>query len=163
MQQGQKFFTIISVLCLALVVQLALIFADCKDTPTRTAVGFATAYFNLDPSMADYLCKEFVEQEDADLVQAYINQVGDEARQSGFELSYMRMRLFGVQTEILSESESEAEVRITAKARRNINPVFTIIAKFFAIGESHPIDETLNLIKEDGRWKVCGKAFSLAV
>jgi hypothetical protein len=163
MQQGQKFFTIIAVLCLALVLQLALIYADSKDTPARTAAGFATAYFNLDPSMGDYLCSEFVEQEDADLVQAYINQVADEARQSGFELNYMRMRLFSLHTEVLSQSESEAEVHITAKAKRNLNPVFTIIAKFFSLGETHPIDETLNLIKEDGRWKVCGKAFELTV
>ena len=163
MQQGQKFFTIIAVLCLALVVQLALIFADCKDTPARTAAGFATAYFNLDPAMADYLCNEFLEQEDTDLVQAYINQVADQARQSGFEPNYMRMRLFSLHTEVISQSESAAEVHITAKARRNLNPVFTIIAKFFHLGENHPIDETLNLIKEDGRWKVCGKAFELAV
>ena len=163
MQQGQRFFTIIAVLCLGLVVQLVLIFADSKDTPARTAVGFATAYFNLNPSMADYLCNELVEQEDANLVQNYINQVADQARQSGFEMNYMRMRLFSVHTEIVSQSESEAEVRITAKARRNINPVFTLIAKFFYIGETHPVDETLKLIKEDGRWKICGNAFSLAV
>jgi hypothetical protein len=163
MQQGQRFFTIIAVLCVALVVQVALIYADSKDTPARTAIGFATAYFNLNPSMADYLCSEFMEQEDTNLVQDYINQVADEARQSGFELNYMRMRLFAVHTAILSESESEAEVRITATARRNINPVFTIIAKIFSIGESHPIDETLQLVKEDGSWKVCGTAFSLTV
>ncbi len=163
MQQGQRFFIIISVLCLALVVQLALLYADSKATPAKTAVGFATAYFNLNPSMAGYLCNEFVEQEETNRVQDYINQVADRARQSGFEPNYMRMRLFGVHTEIVSLGETEAEVRITAKARRNINPVFTIIAKLFAIGESHPIDETLKLIKEDGRWKVCGNAFSLTV
>ena len=163
MQQGQKFFTIIAVLCLGLVVQVALIFADSKDTPARTAVGFATAYYNLNPSMADYLCSELAAQDDVDLVEAYINQVADQARQSGFEFNYMRMRLFSVHTEVLSQSESEAAVRITAVARRNINPVFTLVAKLFYIGESHPVDQTLNLIKEDGRWKVCGNAFSLAV
>lgn len=163
MQQGQRFFTIIAVLCLALVVQVVAIFADTRDTPVKAAVGFAKAYFNVDPAMANYLCNEFIEQEDQNLVQDYIDQVADEARQSGFEPNYMRMRLFAVHTEVLSESESEAEVRITATARRNINPVFTIIAKLFYIGESHPVDETLSLIKEEGRWKVCGGAFSLAV
>ena len=163
MQQGQRFFIIISVLCLGLVVQLVLVFADSKDTPARTAVGFATAYFNLNPAMADYLCNEFVEQEETNLVQDYINKVADQARQSGFELNYMRMRLFAVHSEILSKSETEAEVRITAKARRNINPVFTLIAKLFDIGETHPVDETLKLIREDGKWKICGKAFSLTV
>ena len=163
MQQGQRFFTIIAVLCVALVLQLVLVFADSKDTPVKTAVGFATAYFNLNPSMSEYLCNELAGQEDANLVQVYINQVADEARQSGFDFNYMRKRLFAVHTEILSESESEAEVRITAKAKRNINPVFTIIAKLFFIGETYPIDETLKLIKEDGKWKVCGKAFSLSV
>ena len=113
--------------------------------------------------MTDYLCSELAEQRDAGLVQDYINQVADQARQSGFELNYMRKRLFSVHTEILSQSESAAEVRITATAKRNINPAFTIIAKLFFIGETYAIDETLKLIKEEGKWKVCGQVFDLAV
>jgi hypothetical protein len=44
-----------------------------------------------------------------------------------------------------------------------INPVFTIIGKLFFIGETYEVDETLNIIKEDGKWKVCGRAFLLPV
>lgn len=163
MQQGKQLIIIGAVLLAGIVLQLVLIFAESKDTPSKAAVGFATEYYNLSPSMTDYLCSELAEQRDAGMVQDYINQVADQARQSGFELSYMRKRLFSVHTEILSQTESAAEVRITAKAKRNINPAFTIIAKLFFIGETYPIDETLNLIREEGKWKVCGQVFDLAV
>lgn len=113
--------------------------------------------------MADYLCSELTAEEDVDLVKTYIEHVADEARMVGFDLNYMRKKLFSVHTEIITQSESEAEVHITAQGKRNINPVFTLIAKLFFIGETYHIDETLKMIKEDGRWKVCGKAFLLAV
>ena len=163
MEQGSRFFAIISVIILGLVLQVFLGVLDCKQTPTKIAVAFTKAYYNLDMSMADYLCKELTEEGDFDIVGAYINRVADEARTSGFDLKYMRNRLYSIHTEIISESESEAEVRITATRKRNINPIYTVIGKLFLIGETYTVDETLNLIREDDKWKVCGKAFSLTV
>jgi len=29
------------------------------------------------------------------------------------------------------------------------------------MGETHPVETTLDLVKEDGAWKVCGKPFRL--
>jgi hypothetical protein len=163
MDKGDRFFTIISVLIVGLILQLFLGFLDSRDTPAKTAVEFAKAYFNLEPSMGDYLCAEYTADEENNAVAAHIQRVADEARIGGFELNYMRSRLFAVHTEVVSLNDSEAEVRITAERKRNINPVFTIIAKLFFIGETYRVDQTLKLIKEDGEWKVCGKAFDLAV
>lgn len=163
MSQGDRFFTFIAVLVVALVLQLFLGYLDTRDTAAKAAVNFTKAYFQLDESMADYLCSELTAEEDVDLVKTYIEHVADEARMVGFDLNYMRKKLFSVHTEIITQSESEAEVHITAQGKRNINPVFTLIAKLFFIGETYHIDETLKMIKEDGRWKVCGKAFLLAV
>lgn len=163
MAQGSRFFTIVSVIIVGLVLQVFLIFADSRDTPSRVVVGFAKAYYNLDRSMADYLCKDFAAEEDVDVVGNYIDQVADEARVVGFDLKYMRSFLYSVQTEVISESDTEADVRITATRKRNINLIFTIIGKLFHIGETYNVDETLKVIKEDGKWKVCGKAFSLTV
>jgi hypothetical protein len=81
----------------------------------------------------------------------------------GFDRNYMRSRLYSVHTEILNLSDSQATVHISAERKRNITPLFTIIARLFSIGETYHVDETLRLVKEDGQWKVCGKAFSLAV
>lgn len=161
MQQGERFFTIVAVLTVALIVQLALVFMAQRENPAEVAVEFTQAYYALDPSMSEHLCSEYASDEGTDPVQAYIYQVKDKAREVGYDLNYMRHRLFNVHTEILSLSEDEALVRITAERKRNINPVFTLIARLFFIGETRQVDETLRLIKEDGHWKVCGEAFSL--
>jgi hypothetical protein len=58
--------------------------------------------------------------------------------------------------------ENSATVRITGERLRSINPVYAIVGRLFFLIESHEIDETLTLVKEEGRWKVCGKPFSLS-
>jgi hypothetical protein len=35
------------------------------------------------------------------------------------------------------------------------------VAKIFSLGETHNVEETLTLVKEDGLWKVCGEPFAL--
>ena len=162
MEQGSRFFTIVSVVVVGLVLQLFLGLMDSRQTPTKVAVAFTKAYFQLDRSMEDYLCDEFT-AEDTDIVGTFINNVGDQARVVGYSLNFMRSRLFSVHTEILSETDSEVEIHISGTRTRNINPIFTVIGAIFRLGETHTFDEALRLVKENGRWKVCGKAFSLRV
>ena len=163
MEQGSRFFIIVSVLILGIILQLFLGFADSRQTPARTAAAFSKAYFDLDPSMADYLCEEYTADEGFDPVANHLRQIADDARVSGFEFNYMRSRLFSLHTEILSENEDQATVHVTADRKRNINPIFTIVGNLFRIGETHKVDETLELVKEDGKWKVCGRAYDLSV
>ncbi len=163
MQQGDRFMTIISVVVIGVFLQILLGFADHQDTPAKTTVAFAEAYFNLDPSMSDYLCSDYAGNEESDIVSEYLTRVADDAKMSGFDFNYMRSRLYSVHTEIISQDDSEAEVHITAQRKRNINPIFTLVGKFFFLGETYSVDETLKLVKEDGKWKVCGRAFSLNV
>ncbi len=162
MEQGSRFFTLVTVVIIGFVLQLFLGLMDSRQTPTKVAVAFTKAYFSLDRSMGDYLCDEFT-AEDNDVVGTYINNVSDQARTVGFSLNYMRTRLFSVHTEILSESDSEVEIHISGTRKRNINPIFTVIGYIFRLGETHTFDEVLRLVNENGRWKVCGKAFSLSV
>ena len=162
MEQGDKFFTIVSVLIIGVILQVLLGLADARNTPARTAVAFAEAYFNLDPDMGDYVCNSFGD-EDPDFVNTYINSRADEARALGFEPNYMRMRLFSPHTRIVSQTGGEAVIHITADLRRNINPIFTLVGKLFYLGETHHLDETLLLVQENGEWKVCGAAFDLSV
>jgi hypothetical protein len=163
MQQGSKFFTIIAVLVVGVMLQIMLVFADQREAPAKTAVAFSKAYFRLDPAMVKYLCSAFTTNEEGDVVGDYLSRVADDARVVGFDLNYMRSRLYSVHTEIISQSDTEAEVRIHAERKRNINPIFTIVGRLFSIGETYSVDETLKLVKEDGRWKVCGRAYSLTV
>ena len=113
--------------------------------------------------MAEYLCSDYVGSEDSDIVSDYLTRVGDDARVNGFEFNYMRSHLYSIHTRIVSQDDAEAEVHITAERKRNINPIFTLVGKFFFLGETYEVDDTLKLIKEDGHWKVCGRAFSLNV
>ena len=163
MQQGDRFMTIITVVLIGIMLQILLAFADHQNTPAKTAVAFSEAYFNLDPTMANYLCSDYVGSEEPDIVREYLTQVADDAKTGGFDFAYMRSRLFSVHTEIISQDDSRAEVRITAQRKRNINPIFTLVGKLFSIGETYTVDETLQLVKEDGEWKVCDGAFSLSI
>ena len=73
----------------------------------------------------------------------------------------MKNELYHIETEVLSQTDSDAKVRITGKRRVAINPVYSAVAKAFDIGGIYDVDETIHVIKEDGKWKVCGDLFSL--
>ena len=163
MQQGDRFMTIITVVVIGIMLQILLGFADHKNTPVKTAVAFSKAYFNLDPTMTNYLCSDYAGNGESDIVSQYLTQVAADAETNGFDFDYMRSRLFSVHTEIISQDGSEAEVHVTAQRKRNINPIFTLVGKLFFLGETYTVDETLKLVKEEGEWKVCDGAFSLSI
>ncbi len=162
MAQAKVFLTIAAVVVLGIIIQLILIGADAMSTPTRTVIRFTKAYFNLDHSMSKYLCAELSAEEGVDPVAEYINRMADEARAMGFSVNYMKSKLYSIHTDIISKSDSEAQVRITAVRKRNINPIYTIVAKLFFIGETYKVDEILNVVKEEGKWKICGETFVLS-
>ncbi len=161
MRKGNNFFIILLVLAVGVMLQIVLVFADQKEAPAKTATAFTKAYFALDPSMAKFLCSASMSKEDGDVVGAYLSRVEEEARVVGFDRNYMRSRLYSVHTIVVTQGDSEAEVRVLAQRKRNINPIFTIVGRLFSIGETYPVDQTLKLVRENGRWKVCGKPFSL--
>ena len=134
-----------------------------SDSPVGAAVDFAKAYFMLDgDSMTELLCREIVEDKHTDVVDAYLNSVAVQARSMGFSQSYMRNQLSHISTEVKMTGENKAKVKITGERLRSINPVFALIGKLFFLIESHKVDETLILVKEDNKWKVCGKPFSMS-
>ena len=160
MAKDNRITGVVLVIFFGIILQLLLGMADARSTPGKTAVEFTKAYFSLNTSMSGYVCKELMEE---DVVDKYIRQVAQESQDLGFSLNYMRGMLYHVKTDIISEDESQVKIRITCERKRMINPVFTIIGKLFFIGETYEVDETLNIIKEDGKWKICGRAFSLPV
>ena len=132
-------------------------------SPVEAAVDFTKAYFMLDgDSMTELLCREIVEDEEVDLVDDYLNSVAEEARSMGFSQSYMQNQLSHISTEVQMTDENQAKVKITGERLRSINPVFAIVGKLFFLIESHKVDKTLTLVKEDNEWKVCGEPFSLS-
>ena len=163
MLTGKNLMIIGFVVGVFVVLQGLLISVAKVDSPVETAVDFAKAYFMLDgDSMSQLLCREIVEDEEVDPVGDYLNSVANEARSMGFSTSYMRNQLSHISTEIQMTDEKQAKVKITGERLRSINPVFAIVGKLFFLIESHEVDETLTLVKEDNEWKVCGKPFSLS-
>ena len=150
--------TLGSVIVIAFILQVILILVGRVESPAEAAVDFAKAYFMLDgPSMSEQLCAEILKDDEANLVGDYLNRVADQARSMGFSQNYMRNQLAHIQTDIQMEDENNARVRITGERLRSINPVFAVIGKLFFLIESHEVDVTLTLVKEDDKWKVCSK------
>ena len=145
------------------ILQAILISVGEVDNPAEAAVDFTKAYYMLDgAAMSKLLCNELAEDEEADVVGTYLNSVAVKARSMGFSQNYMRNQLSHIETEIQMADENSATVRITGERLRSINPVYAIVGRLFFLIESHKVDKTLNLVKEDGRWKVCGQPFSLS-
>ena len=161
MGSGSKFVVLATVIIVAFVLQIVLIGADRHETPGTAAVNFSKAYFKLDADIADLLCAEMKEDEDVDVVGDYLFRVAEEARAEGFDTSWKKMVLAHVELETKMVDENTAEVQITCQRRRSINPVFGAVAKIFFLGDSHKVEETLTVVKEDDGWKVCGQPFSL--
>ena len=161
MDSGSKFLTFTSVIMLGLILQVVLAVADQRDNPEKAAVEFAEAYFWLDASMADRLCKQLSQPSENGVVENYLQRVDQEARAMGFQFNYMKQGIFHIQTQTTLKDVDTAEVRFKGERRRTINPVFGLVARWFSLGETHPVEETLTLVREGGRWKVCGKPFRL--
>ena len=160
---GKNLSIIGFVVVVFVILQGILIAVGKTESPATAAVDFAQAYFMLDGrSMSKRLCSEMAEDEELNIVNTYLNSVADRARLLGFSKGYMRNQLSHVSTEIEMVDENNAEVRITGERFRSINPVFALVGRLFFLIESHDVDETLSLVKEDGRWKVCGRPFSLS-
>ena len=152
-----------SVIVIAVILQVILISVGKVDSPAEAAVEFTKAYFMLDgTSMAERLCSELSEDEEADIVGGYLHHSAEKARAMGFSPGYMKNQLSHVTTEIKMTDENNAKVRISGERLRSINPVYALIGKLFFLIETHKVDETLILVKEDGKWRVCGKPFSLS-
>jgi hypothetical protein len=111
--------------------------------------------------MADRICKKQLSTDPVDIVDQYLYLAAKEANERGFDINFMKSKLYHIETETLSKNDTTAKIRITGKKRVAINPVYPIVAQLFNIGATHEVDETFNVIKEDSRWKVCGNLFSL--
>jgi len=161
MDSGSRFLTFTSIIMLALILQVVLAVADQRDTPEKAAVDFAEAYFWLEPSMANRLCKEISQGSQNGVVANYLERVNQEARSLGYQFDYMKQGLYHIQTQTILKDPNTADVKLKGERRRTINPAFGLVARWFSVGETHPVEATLNLVKEGESWKVCGKPFHL--
>ncbi len=164
MEQGSKLTAIVCVVFVGIVLQVVLSCIPPKDSPTRTAREFTKAYYMLDPEMSKWLCEELAENEEGDPVDAYLYKMSQEALKEGYKPSFKQTTLYNLKIKKVSnDDDPTVKMRVTAVRKRCINPAFALVAKWFFLGNSYPLEATLELIKEDGKWKICGAPFDLTV
>jgi hypothetical protein len=161
MMQGSKIAVLGSIIVVFVILQAVFIVADCRDTATGAAIQFSKAYFLRDPSMADRLCKDLAADPDRNWVKDLIQRTSDDAAQRGFHPEMLRYRLEHIHSQTIRQDDATAEIHLTAVQRVCINPVFAWVSKLFRLGETRPVAATLELVKEEGKWKVCGRPFQL--
>ena len=162
MAQDNKRSAFTMVFLLAIFFQVIFVFADTRDTPGKAAVEFARMYYQLDSAMATRLCDELALDEENKVVASYIQSTTKQAKERGYDISYMKNSLFNVKTHTLKMNSSSAEIRITGDMKKGINPLFAYVGKLFFLGKTTPLDQTVNVIKEGGKWKVCEGFFSVS-
>lgn len=159
--ERDKIVNIIMVIIFGIFLQIIFMFAEAKETPNKTAVTFTKAYFSLDKSMAGYLCKTLASSENENIVEKYIQKTENEAAERGLSPDFMKSRLFNIETETIGKTDKEVTLKISADRIVAINPLYALVSKLFQLGKIHKVDDTITVIMEDGKWKVCGKPFSL--
>lgn len=151
-----------TVVIIGFILQVVFVYADKIDSPHKAVVEFSKAYFWLDKTtMNKRLCNAQKTIDEVDTIDEYIQQATNEAGQMGFEPKYMKNTIYHIKTHTLSRDDSNAVVRLTCYKKKAINPLYMIVAKMFRLNKTYHIDETINVIKEDETWKVCGKLFDL--
>ena len=153
----------IVVVILTVCLQVVFVFADTRQSATETAIDFSKAYFLLDSDMGTYLCSDLAGDEDESAVSAYLQSKTDEARDRGFGTGMVRQTIYHVKAATLSQDTEAATIHLKGMRRTCIHPVFAYVAKLFRLGQTHEFEETLELMKEDGRWKVCGAPYGLSL
>jgi len=161
MEQDNKIRNLMMVILFGIFLQAIFMFVEAKETPNKTAVKFTKAYFTLDKSMAGYLCKTLATSDDENIVEKYIQKTEKEAAERGLSPDFMKNRLFNIETETISRTDKEITLKISADRIVAINPLYALVSKLFHLSKIHKVDDTITVIKEDGKWKVCGKPFSL--
>ncbi len=134
------------------------------ELPSKVVKAFANAYFMLDESMADYLSQDArINENRVDMVELYLRIRAEEARNRGYQTSYLQMRPILLKTRVLSIDDASATVWVEATNIRNINPLYRIVGYVFGLLEEHQVQDTLQLVKENGEWKVGPGAFGLPI
>ena len=132
------------------------------NAPTQVAKDFTKAYYMLNPSMADFLSKDGLTNEnDVNMVNLYLRLQETDATNRGYKLSYLQMQPILIKTHVLSMDDSSAQIQMDVTNIRSINPLYRMVGYIFGLLEEHQVQETLSLIKEDGVWKIGPGAYNM--
>ncbi len=144
--QDNKIITITLSLLLGIFLQVMFVFADLQDSPNKAVLEFTKAYFRYDKAgMSDRLCKTG----DAEQLDAYVTHRENEARDRGFSTWFLGKKLYHPQTYTVSADHNKATVKMKCE-------VAPPLRAFFTQESLRHVHQQFDLVKEDGKWKVCG-------
>ena len=161
MSQDSK-VALITVFLIGTLLQIILTAGDSKDTPYGAAVAFSKAYFGLCPDLARTMANNGLNEDDVDVADAYLYSKYVEAAERGYHVSRLSKMFYNIHTKTVAQDASTATVHIRGTTRVAINPLYGFVAKLFFITSPTDVEETINLVKEKGKWKVTGQPFALA-
>lgn len=161
MGQMNRIVPVVALVVIAFALQLTLVVLNCWQSPATVAKQFIKDYYYLDADMQKSLCAK--EGDPEDLVDNYLYSKQVEAAQRGFDVTYLRKLFTHIHVETKHQDAQTAEVHITGTLRTAINPAYMVIGKlkFFNIGKDYHVDTPIELVKENGKWRVCGKAMDI--
>ncbi len=155
MGKNSKGIAITLVILLGIFLQVLFAFGDEQDTPNKAVVEFAEAYFWFDSeTMNDRLCDESKVVDDVDMTDRHVYLAEKKAKLLGYGLFYTKEKLYHVETYTISKDHEKAEIRLVCERKPPLQ-------SFFTRRPPKKVDETINLIKEGKKWRVCGSPFSL--
>lgn len=141
------------------VLQLALIAADCLQNPASVARAFAEDYFYLDTDM-----QKWISHKNGDpkaMVDDLLYKKGQEASQRGFSTNYLRRLFTHIHVTTEHVEDGRAAVHVKGNTRIAINRIFMIVGKLFGMSRDYPVDATIYLTREDGKWRVLPDSFAM--
>jgi len=160
MRQSKMIISLAVTLVLGIAVHVLLMYAEAQDSPSKAATEFAKAFFAYDRAvLSERLCEESKTANEADVVGSYVYKARQEAEARGYSVGcYVKEKLYHLETETVSRTRDTAKIRVTFEKR---SPLRTFFSKKDKYDISH-VEEEIDLIQENGQWKVCGNPFSIA-
>ncbi len=146
------------VIGVAVVLQLALIGADSRQTPAKIARQFAEAYYYINPEMQDYLCHDLA---DKGVVDNFLYKTKQDASQRGFSTDYLRQKFTKMHLIATQTGDTTMTVHLMGTTRTCIHAPFMVVGKIIGIGRDYHVDAHIDLVKENGHWRVCGNPFGI--
>jgi hypothetical protein len=161
MSQDSK-VALLTVIMIGTLVQIILTAGDTRETPYNAAIAFSKSYFGLCPDLALRMVNNGADEDEVNVADTYLHNRALEAASRGYHISRLSKMLYNIHTRTIARDSSTATVHISGTTRISINPLFGFVGKLFFLTSPADIEETLELVKEDGKWKVSGRPFELA-
>ncbi len=161
MSQDSK-IALITVVLIGSLLQVILAAGDTRETPYGAAIAFSKAYFGLCPDLAQTMANNGLNEDEVDVADAYLYSKSVAAADRGYHIKRLRRMFYNIHTKTIAQDAATATVHISGTTRIGINPLYGFVGKLFFLTSPTDVEETINLVKEDGKWKVAGQPFALA-